>query len=403
VFVYTVTNSIESDLCVLESLKQRLDFRATLSRRWMGRLRRELAASSIAASTSMEGVRVDVQDVRRLLVGDAPADVTPDDAALVEGYRQAMEFALVRADARAFEWSSDLVLALQNFVLARSFARGAGKFREGTVRIADATGGTKYLPPGAEDVSALMLELMTWANEAADVPAAIVSAMVHVGVAAIHPFRDGNGRTARVCAALAMLRGGYRAPEFTSLEEWWGSHLGAYYSSFDCLGPVWDGGADVTRFIAAHVGAQRRQAQTVAVRQVVERQLWGVLEDIVEEDLSGPSRWSDALFDAFMCRPITNRYYRGVVDIEIAAASSDLAKLRTAGVLAARGAGGGREYVGAPRLYRLVAERLGLAAELEADASEDQSRDHVLAALAQQARDEDEFVAREPSVRYGAQ
>jgi DNA-binding transcriptional ArsR family regulator len=104
-----------------------------------------------------------------------------------------------------------------------------------------------------------------------------------------------------------------------------------------------------------------------------------------------------------MCRPITNRYYRGVVDIEIAAASSDLAKLRTAGVLAARGAGGGREYVGAPRLYRLVAERLGLAAELEADASEDQSRDHVLAALAQQARDEDEFVAREPSVRYGAQ
>jgi Fic family protein len=45
-----------------------------------------------------------------------------------------------------------------------------------------------------------------------------------VAVAAIHPFRDGNGRVARVVASLAMYRGGFNLPEFTSLEEWWGRH-----------------------------------------------------------------------------------------------------------------------------------------------------------------------------------
>jgi Fic family protein len=48
---------------------------------------------------------------------------------------------------------------------------------------------------------------------------AIGAAWIHVAVAAIHPFKDGNGRASRVVASLAIYRGGFKLPEFTSLEE----------------------------------------------------------------------------------------------------------------------------------------------------------------------------------------
>ena len=102
-FEHTITDAITRDVRSLDELRDRLELRGILPRRWLGRVRRELAASSIAASTSMEGVRVNAQDVRRLLVGDVPGEVTPDDAALVKGYCEAMEYVLKRADARVFE------------------------------------------------------------------------------------------------------------------------------------------------------------------------------------------------------------------------------------------------------------------------------------------------------------
>jgi hypothetical protein len=261
-FEYTITDRMNTDLRQLDALRDQLDLRGSLPRRWMGRLRRELQASSIAASTSMEGVRVTVEDVRRLMVGDVPSAVTPDDAALVQGYREAMEYVLKRADAPAFAWSPELLLALQDSVLAHSFARGAGRFRQTAVRVVDGGGVTRYEAPSSEAVPGLVDELVAWANAAAGVPTPVVSAMIHVGIAAIHPFSDGNGRTARVCAALAMLRGGYRAAEFTSLEEWWGSHLSAYYASFECIGRAWKSDSDVTPFLETHVAAQCAQAAT---------------------------------------------------------------------------------------------------------------------------------------------
>src|SRR3989337_786935 len=100
------------DLCSeLDAWKRRLDYRGVLPRAWAGRLRRELEAEAVAASTSMEGVPVTVDEVRRILAGESPPEVRPEDQALVEGYRQAMEFVLRRADDAAFRWTRELLVA----------------------------------------------------------------------------------------------------------------------------------------------------------------------------------------------------------------------------------------------------------------------------------------------------
>ncbi len=56
----------------LDRWKTQLDYRGPIPRAWAGRLRRDLEAEAVAASTSMEGVPVTVEEVHRILAGDRP-------------------------------------------------------------------------------------------------------------------------------------------------------------------------------------------------------------------------------------------------------------------------------------------------------------------------------------------
>src|SRR5205807_5635586 len=94
-------------------------------------LRRGLEAEAVAASTSMEGVPVTVEEVHHILAGDRPARTREEDAALVRGYRDAMSFVLRRADDRAFKWDRELLIGLHDRILAGNWGAGAGRFRTG--------------------------------------------------------------------------------------------------------------------------------------------------------------------------------------------------------------------------------------------------------------------------------
>ena len=351
---YEITESIDSGIRRIEELRVRLDAQGPLPRIWLGRTRRDLEAEAVAASTIMEGVAVTVDEARRILAGDRPAGVSAGDASLVDGYRDAMRFVLARADADSFAWQSELLLSLHHLAMGGSYAIGAGRLRETQNWLTNrASGQQVYLPPPAREVPALVDDLMTW-FQGTDEAGPVVSALAHVSVAGVHPFGDGNGRTARIVASLAMYRAGYRLPQFTSLEEWWGRHIEDYYRAFDCLGTEWSADADVTPFLEAHVCAQVAQVEALSLRNTTERALWTVLQDTVVIDMGLNERATHALYDAFFAREVTNRYYRGMADVSEVTASHDLAKLVASGALKARGAGRSAHYVAAPTLYELV-------------------------------------------------
>jgi len=361
-YSWQITPETAADLQRIDELHRTLDG-GTLPRRWAGRLRRELEAESTAASTAMEGVPVTVEEVRRILAGDRPASVSDADARLVEGYRDAMSFVLRRADDPGFSWQSELILGIHDRVMAGSYPSGAGRFRIGPVFLA-VSGDREavYAPPPAPLVQELVDELTEFMRtSASSIPAPVAAALIHVRLAGIHPFSDGNGRTARVLSSLTMYRGGFTRPEFTSLEEWWGSHKSDYYAAFACLGSAWNDDADVTEFVTAHVRAQRLQVDALSLKGAVERVVWELLEDIVTEDLGLPPRLADPLYDAFFGREVTNRYYRSLADVSIATAANDLARLDASGLLQAVGAGRSRGYVATADLLVRVASaaRLG--------------------------------------------
>lgn len=384
-FTYTDTPAIQQAIERFAVVAGQLDVVSTLPRTWSGRVRRDLQAAAIGASVAMEGVPVTIDDVRRILADDRPTGVAPGDIALVRGYQEAMQVVLMRADDRAFRWNSEIIRTIHTSVLARSWALKAGRYRDRQVWLTNsATGERVYLPPGPDEVPALVDELAAWLAGPADAaPVLVRAAIAHAWLAAIHPFMNGNGRTARILASLVMYRGGFRLPQFTSLEEWWGQHPAEYYAAFDCLGEAWSPDKDVTPFVFAHVNAQRRQVDALSLRNTTDKLLWSALEDIATHELDMDPRVANALWDALFGRSVTNRYYRAVADLTQVTASHDLKQLQTSGYLSATGEGRSRAYIGAMPLYRRIVEIFDLPVDVGGDSPADSDlRNSILAELA---------------------
>ncbi len=109
-------------------------------------------------------------------------------------------------------------------------------YREGQNAIKNSsTGALIYLPPEAEDVPSLMASLVAWAAEAerSGLPAPLIAGLVHYQFVTIHPYYDGNGRTARLLATFILHKGGYGLNGFFSLEEHHARDLPGYYQALE--------------------------------------------------------------------------------------------------------------------------------------------------------------------------
>ncbi|MBI3970829.1 MAG: Fic family protein [Chloroflexi bacterium] len=360
----------------LDEWRLRLDYKGPLPRAWEGRLRRDLEVEAIAASTSMEGVPVTVEEVRRILAGERLPDVSETDRELVQGYREAMRFVLRRADDPHFRWNRELIVGLHDRILAGNFGAGAGKLRTRNLYVVNsATGERVFLPPPPEHVPELVDTSCAYLEQATAHPA-LLAAWVHVTTAAIHPFLDGNGRTARVLASLTMFRGGFKRKEFTSLEEWWGRHRAEYYAAFRCLGDEFEPKTDVTPFVEAHVRAQLSQVRALDLRERMERRIWTVLESLIAEARL-PERTANAVWDAFWGREVTAGYYQPLADVSAATATNDLRAATAAGLLTAQGERRGRRYYAGRTLY----ERVGRAIAIDASGPAEAARSTIVAEL----------------------
>jgi Fic family protein len=222
----------------------------------------------------------------------------------------------------------------------------------------DRTGQLVFQPPSPDAVPELVDEVCSVMQRGLEHPA-IAAAWIHVAVAAVHPFKDGNGRACRVVASLAMYRGRFTLPEFTSLEEWWGRHRSDYHAAFRCLGEAFDPKADVTPFIRAHMEAQLHQVRALDLRERVQQRIWTAVEEAVT-GVGLDSRVANAVWDVFFGRTVTPRYYRPLADVSPATATTDLAAAVAAGLLRAEGKARSRRYRAGQGLYSRIGSALGV-------------------------------------------
>ncbi|SEG48064.1 Fic family protein [Halpernia humi] len=96
------------------------------------------------------------------------------------------------------------ILSVHALVLDKIEKDYAGRFRTSAVRIS----GANFVPPNALKVSSLIDELIDWVNSA-DLNPLIKAAIFHHRFVWIHPFFDGNGRTARLLFNLIFMKLGF--------------------------------------------------------------------------------------------------------------------------------------------------------------------------------------------------
>lgn len=92
------------------------------------------------------------------------------------------------------------------------------------------TGMPEYIPPEHCDIPSLLDELVDYVNNSTDHPI-IKAGVLHYQLVTIHPFEDGNGRTARIMSNYVLSYYGYGFKEIGSLEEYFNYNLDEYYSS----------------------------------------------------------------------------------------------------------------------------------------------------------------------------
>ena len=87
-----------------------------------------------------------------------------------------------------------------------------------------------YIPPAYFDIPKLLDELVNYVNTTDDHPL-IVAAIVHYQLVTIHPFEDGNGRTARLLSGYILDVNGFGFNGIGSLEEYFAYDVEEYYES----------------------------------------------------------------------------------------------------------------------------------------------------------------------------
>lgn len=132
-------------------------------------------------------------------------------------------------------FSKDLILEVQAIV-----EKGASKEKIGLrgpmppgilFAVYDSeTGIPEYIPPEYADIPALLDELVEYVNTTDDHPL-IIAAIVHYQLVTIHPFEDGNGRTARLMSGYILDYYGYGFNGIGSLEEYFAYAPDEYYAA----------------------------------------------------------------------------------------------------------------------------------------------------------------------------
>jgi Fic family protein len=232
-----------------------------------------------------------------------------------------------------------------------------GNLRRGWVGVRNSqTGEVVHEGAPREGLEALLRELVDYMNVDDGTPAELKAAMAHLNLTMIHPFSDGNGRTARCLQTAVLAKQGIVAPEFSSIEEYIGRHQQAYYDVLaEVGGGKWQPQRDCRPWVRFCLTGHYQQAQTL-LRRISEVE--AVYNELVKVTaaLHLPERTALGLIEGAFGRRIRNASYRVTTDVTNNLASRDLKSLVDAGLLSAVGEKKGRHYVATDRIKQIRAK-----------------------------------------------
>ncbi len=193
-------------LARLEHKKAQLDALRPLPAAAVARLREQLTVEWIYNSNAIEGSTLTLRETQLILeTGLTIGGKSLREHFEVINHKDAIEYVESLAQQET-SISAFHVRQIHKLVLSRIDDENAGQYRRTQLRI----GGAQHVPPESWEVPQRMQDWEAWLHQAEhELHPVVLAAQAHHRLAAIHPFVDGNGRTARLVMNLVLFRYGY--------------------------------------------------------------------------------------------------------------------------------------------------------------------------------------------------
>ncbi len=324
---------------------------------------------SVQTSTAIEGNKLGEAQAMLVLVEDTQA-ASPDEIE-VKNLDEAYDLIQQIATDPSVRIDEGLVRTMNSIMLRglpTAEARSRGKYRVGPSLIINSqTRAVRYRPPQPEWVPALMenfvKDVQTWMREQT-YPGPVIAALAHFGLISIHPFEDGNGRTARLLADMILQKTGWSNEGMLSVSEAILRRQQDYYDTlYATQGENFRPEVDATQFVNFHTEVLSWAAANLESTVISFNRRRQQFVEIAKGLLN--ARQALALMFMMDVAPLSTSAYADLTGASQATALSDLTQMVRRGIVQRVGQGRTTRYRIADKL-RQQAEQLAAATETSA-------------------------------------
>lgn len=180
---------------------------------WVPTLVKDAMARAAWGSTAIEGCTLSLDAIKGLMEGKDAIGYPNKHIKMATNYLNALFWVQKREKVKKI--TEDHIFHLHKILGEDAVDEGTvGEYRKVDVRAGLHVGSPwKDVPKQARD-------FLKWLNfVAGELPAVFSSAILHLRLAEIHPFRDGNGRVARIMATWELYRRGFDTLHIFALDE----------------------------------------------------------------------------------------------------------------------------------------------------------------------------------------
>ena len=192
----------------IDETKAWIDKRRPLAPKEVRELDAYFRVGTTYSSNALEGNTLSLTETKVLLEDGLTVGGRPlRDYNEAIGHAKAYDYMLEIARSEPFRFSEDMTKQLHMLFYQGIEPDSAGIYRSTQVFIT----GTEYIPPKPDEVPALMAEFVeSLTAKGASLHPVCLAAYAHRRLVDIHPFEDGNGRTARLLMNLVLINHGYQ-------------------------------------------------------------------------------------------------------------------------------------------------------------------------------------------------
>ncbi len=261
---FNITTKINKALVEIERVRGFLDA-VKLKDDWIADMQKKALILESHHSTHIEGTALSLEQAKSILEGKKIKGVNRDDEKELLNYKKAMDF-LSMYLGKDDPVSEGIVRELHKILVkgVRGENEDPGNYRKiQNYVVHSRTREVVYTPPAPLDVPHLMREFTEWINKTEDVSPILVAGIAQFQFVHIHPFIDGNGRTARLLSTLILYKTGYDFKRLFTISEYYDKDRPAYYQAIQT---VRKSNMDMTSWLEYFVDGLRSQMAEIQTK-----------------------------------------------------------------------------------------------------------------------------------------